>query len=161
NEVALVGADDYSIRRLQVGRRPTAIVQAAPRQPVLVLNTFDDSLSVVDPRRGLVVGTIALGHQPALASADRGELLFFDAHLSRDGWMSCPSCHTDGHTNGLLADTLGDGSHGTPKRTLTLRGTALTDPWAWNGGKKYLQDQIEQSLTDTMHVPSVSGEQIN
>ncbi|HEY7424574.1 MAG TPA: cytochrome c peroxidase, partial [Gemmataceae bacterium] len=162
NEVAVVGgADDHSIRRLLVGRRPTAIVRGAPGQPALVLNTFDDSLSVIDPRRGFVVGTIALGRQPALAAADRGELLFFDAHLSRDGWMSCHSCHTDGHTNGLLADTLGDGSHGTPKRTLTLRGTALTDPWAWNGGMKYLQDQIEQSLTDTMHAPSVSGEQIN
>jgi DNA-binding beta-propeller fold protein YncE/cytochrome c peroxidase len=161
NEVALVGADDHSIRRLQVGRRPTAIVRAAPGQPALVLNTFDDSLSVVDPRRGFVLGTISLGRQPALAAADRGERLFFDAQLSRDGWMSCHSCHTDGHTNGLLADTLGDGSHGTPKRTLTLRGTALTDPWAWNGGMKYLQDQIEQSLTDTMHAPSVSSEQIN
>jgi YVTN family beta-propeller protein len=161
NEIALAGTDGQSIRRLHVGRRPTAIVRAAPGQPVLVLNTFDDSLSVVDARRELVIDTISLGSQPALTPADLGELLFFDAHLSRAGWMSCHSCHTDGHTNGLLADTLGDGSHGTPKRTLTLRGTALSDPWAWNGGMKYLQDQIEQSLTDTMHTHSVSGEQIN
>jgi len=88
-------------------------------------------------------------------------MIFFDARLSRDGWFSCHSCHTDGHSNGLLADTLGDGTYGTPKRTLTLRGTALTDPWAWNGSMKYLQDQIEKSLTDTMHAPSFSGEQIN
>lgn len=161
NDVALVRADDDLIRRVLVGRRPTAIVPGAPGQPAVVLNTFDDSLSVVDPRRGLVLRTIALGRQPALSSADRGELLFFDAHLSRDGWFSCHSCHTDGHSNGLLADTLSDGSHGTPKRILTLRGTALTDPWAWNGSMKYLQDQIEKSLSDTMHAPSISGEQIN
>ncbi len=161
NEVALVGDDGGTIRRLAVGRRPTAVVTAASGQPAVVLNTFDDSLSVIDPRQGLVTGTIALGRQPALTAADRGELLFFDAHLSRDGWFSCHSCHTDGHTNGLLADTLGDGSYGTPKRTLTLRGTALTDPWAWNGGMKYLQDQVRQSLAETMHAPTVSGEQVN
>lgn len=161
NEVALVSADGEVVHRVLVGRRPTAVVAGAPGQPAVVLNTLDDSLSLVDPRDGFVRRTIDLGRQPALSSADRGELLFFDAHLSRDGWFSCHSCHTDGHTNGLLADTLGDGSHGTPKRTLTLRGTALTDPWAWNGSLKYLQDQIEKSLTDTMHAPSFSGEQIN
>jgi cytochrome c peroxidase/DNA-binding beta-propeller fold protein YncE len=161
NEVALAAADGDDARRVLVGRRPTTVLSAAAGQPVVVLNTFDDSLSIVDARRALVVGTIELGRQPALSPADRGERLFFDAHLSRDGWISCHSCHTDGHTNGLLADTLGDGTHGTPKRTLTLRGTALTDPWAWNGGMKYLQDQIEKSLTDTMHAPAVNGEQVN
>ena len=44
----------------------------------------------------------------------RGERLFHDARLSHDGWMSCHSCHVDGHTNGLVADTLGDGSYGAP-----------------------------------------------
>jgi DNA-binding beta-propeller fold protein YncE len=146
NEVALVRADGDLVRRVLIGRRPTAVVSGGPGQPIVVLNTFDDSLSVVDPRKGFVLRTIALGRQPALSPADRGELLFFDAHLSRDGWFSCHSCHTDGHSNGLLADTLGDGSHGTSKRTLTLRGTALTDPWAWDGSMKYLQDQIEKSL---------------
>jgi DNA-binding beta-propeller fold protein YncE len=161
NEVAFVDEEGDINRRVSVERRPTAIVPGKSGHPLAVLNTFDDSLSLVDVRQGLVVGTIHLGSQPALSSADRGELLFFDAHLSRDGWFSCHSCHTDGHTNGLLADTMGDNSFGTPKRTLTLRGTALTDPWAWNGGMKYLQDQIEKSLQDTMHAPTVSGEQIN
>ncbi len=128
NEMALVRADGEVVHRALVGRRPTAVVAGAPGQPAVVLNTFDDSLSLVDPREGFVRGTIDLGRQPALSYADRGELLFFDARLSRDSWFSCHSCHTDGHSNGLLADTLGDGSHGTPKRTPTLRGTALTDP---------------------------------
>jgi len=161
NDVALADVDGEYVRRLSVGRRPTAIIPAAAGQPFVVLNTFDDSLSVVDPQRGLVTATISLGRQPVLGPAERGELLFFDAHLSRDGWFSCHSCHTDGHTNGLLADTLGDGTYGTPKRTLSLRGTALSDPWAWDGGMKYLQDQIDKSLHDTMHAPTVSGEQVH
>ena len=161
NEVAFVNDEGDINRRVSVERRPTAMVRGAAGQPLVTLNTFDDSLSLIDVRQALVVGTIRLGSQPELTCADRGELLFFDAHLSRDGWFSCHSCHTDGHTNGLLSDTLGDNSYGTPKRTLTLRGTALTDPWGWNGSMKYLQDQIEKSLQDTMHAPTVSGEQIN
>ena len=140
-----------------VGRRPTALVPGLPGGQLAVVNTFDDSLSFLDPRRGAVTRTLSLGPKPALEPGDRGELLFHDARLARDGWLSCHSCHTDGHSNGLLADTLGDNTYGTPKRTLTLRGTALTDPWAWNGEVKYLHDQVRKSLEETMHAPRSAG----
>jgi DNA-binding beta-propeller fold protein YncE/cytochrome c peroxidase len=161
NEVALVRPDGQTARRVATGRRPTTVVAGAPGQPLVVVNTFDDSLSLLDPREGRITGKVFLGPQPKLDPKDRGELLFYDARLSRDGWLSCHSCHTDGHTNGLLADTLGDGTYGTPKRTLTLMNTALTDPWAWNGEVKYLHDQVRQSLTETMHAPSVAADQVN
>jgi DNA-binding beta-propeller fold protein YncE len=155
NEVALIGHNGATTRRIPVGKRPTVLL-TAPGRPLVAVNTNDDSLSLLDPDKGNVLRTVSLGPQPPLGPRERGELLFFDARLARDGWMSCHSCHSDGHTNGLLADTLGDGTYGTPKRTLTLRGTALTDPWGWNGGFKYLQDQIEKSLVDTMSAPSVA-----
>jgi DNA-binding beta-propeller fold protein YncE len=147
-------------RRVAVGRRPTVILPGRQGSAVVV-NTFDDSLSLLDVRKGSVTRTLSLGPQPPLESADRGEVLFHDARLGRDGWLSCHSCHSDGHTNGLLADTLGDNTFGTPKRTLTLLGTALTDPWAWNGEVKYLHDQVRKSLTETMHAAAVSTEQVN
>jgi cytochrome c peroxidase len=161
NEVALAGVDGKTARRIAVGRRPTAVLAGAHGQPVVVVNTFDDSLSLLDPRRGAVTGTVALGPRPELASRDRGEQLFYDARLSRDGWLSCHSCHTDGHTNGLLADTLGDNTFGTPKRTLTLLNTALTDPWGWNGGVQYLRDQVRRSLADSMHAPPVLPDRVD
>jgi cytochrome c peroxidase len=126
----------------------------------VAVNTFDDSLSLLDPQQGVVRRTVALGPHPKLTFQDRGELLFYDARLGRDGWLSCHSCHTDGHTNGRLADTLGDNTFGTPKRTLTLLNTRMTDPWGWNGGTKYLQDQVEKSLKETMHAPAVAAEQV-
>jgi DNA-binding beta-propeller fold protein YncE len=159
HEVALVRGDGTPARRIAVGRRPTAVV-AATADRLVVLNTFDDSLSFLDTRRGIVTDTVALGPKAKLDYRERGELLFHDARLSRDGWLSCHSCHTDGHTNGLLADTLGDGTFGTPKRTLTLLHTRMTDPWAWDGSMKYLHDQVEKSLTDTMHAPAVTQEHI-
>jgi DNA-binding beta-propeller fold protein YncE len=159
HEVALLDRDGKTTRRVAVGRRPTALVPG-PDGQLIVLNTFGDSLSLLAPRRGAVTRTIPLGPSPKLTFKDRGELLFFDARLSVDGWLSCHSCHTDGHTNGLLADTLGDGTYGTPKRTLTLLGTRLTDPWAWNGQMKYLHDQVEQSLTQTMHDPAFTPDHV-
>jgi cytochrome c peroxidase len=74
--------------------------------------------------------------------------------------MSCHSCHPDGHTTGRLADTSGDGSFGAPKRTLTLRGTRLTDRWAWNGQIKDLGEQVEKSLRTTLHAKNISAGQV-
>lgn len=158
-EVALLPADGGTVRRIPVGRRPTALT-AGPRGQIVAVNTLDDSLSVIDPRRAAVARTIALGVQPPLTDRDKGERHFYDARLSPDGWMSCNSCHPEGHTTGLLCDTLGDGSYGTPKRTLTLMGTRLTDPWGWTGQFRYLHDQTEQSLRQTMHTAAVTPDLI-
>jgi YVTN family beta-propeller protein len=154
DEVAFLRADGTPTKRLSVGRRPTGVVPFSGGRFV-VLNTFDDSLSVIDARDEAVSRTIPLGPEPRLSPRDRGELLFHDARLSYQGWMSCHSCHTDGHTNGLRADTLGDGTHGTPKRTPTLLNTRLTDPWAWDGSMKYLHEQVEKSLSQTMHAQTI------
>jgi DNA-binding beta-propeller fold protein YncE len=162
DEVALVRlANGRTVRRQRVGRRPTALRGGVEKRPLVVLNTFGDSLSVLDPRRGKVRRTISLGPGPRLTDKDRGELLFYDAHLARDGWLSCHSCHTDGHTNGLLADTHGDNTFGTPKRVLTLRNTAMTDPWGWNGQFKNLHDQVRASLTGTLCCPRVTWRRID
>jgi DNA-binding beta-propeller fold protein YncE len=160
DEVAFLPADGKKPRRVAVGRGPTALIHAPRGQTLVVLNTFDDSLSLLDTSRAVVLHTVPLGPRPKLDYAERGEVLFHDARLSRGATMSCQSCHTDGHTNGLLADTLTDGSYGTPKRTLTLMGTRLTDPWGWTGEVKYLHDQVRKSLAETMRTPALSDEQV-
>jgi YVTN family beta-propeller protein len=161
DQVALLRAEASNARRVTVGRRPTVLLSGESDRPLVVVNTLDDSLSLLDARGGTVTRTLSLGPQPEPGPGDRGEGVFYDARLALGGGLSCHSCHTDGHTNGLLADTLGDNTYGTPKRTLTLMGTALTDPWAWNGGMKYLHDQVRQSFADTMHSPSVTADQID
>ena len=89
---------------------------------------LDDTVSVVDIATGQHLATIAWGPRRELTAAERGESLFYSAKLSHDGWMSCHSCHTDGHTNNLSSDTLGDGSYGAPKRVPSLFGVAATGP---------------------------------
>ena len=125
-----------------------------------VADSLDDTISVVEIATGLRPATIALGPRPEPTAADRGERLFSSAKLSHDGWMSCHSCHTDGHTNSLLSDTLGDGSYGAPKRVPSLLGVAATGPWTWTGSIARLEDQIRKSITTTMHGAKPTDEQV-
>jgi cytochrome c peroxidase len=91
---------------------------------------------------------------------ERGRRLFFDARLSHDRWLSCHSCHTDASTGGLLADTLGDGTFGTPKRIPGLFGVGATAPWAWDGSVERLEDQVRKSIVSTMQGDPPTDEQV-
>ncbi len=149
-EIAIGKEDDFSLYRIHVGKRPTAVVADRDARFLYVANTFDDEISIVDIDERKVVADISLGQQPELSLVQRGERLFYNANLSHDSWMSCHSCHTDGHTNGLLNDNFSDASFGAPKRILSLLGRKDTEPFAWAGTSSTLKAQIHKSLTQTM-----------
>ena len=161
DEVAITASPDQGPRRIVVGRRPTAVTPSADGSLVYVADSLDDTISVVEIASGLRSTKILLGPRPELTSADRGERLFSSAKLSHDGWMSCHSCHTDGHTNNLVSDTLGDGSYGAPKQVPSLLGVAATGPWTWTGSVSRLEDQIKKSIVTTMHGPKPTDEQVS
>jgi YVTN family beta-propeller protein len=166
--VALAGVQQLAIGReqgdqwqyLNVGRRPTAVIASSDGSRIYVANTFSDSISVIDAKADKSVAEVSLGPRPVLSKTDRGEALFYDGKLSHDGWLSCHSCHSDGHTNRRLADTLGDGSYGTPKRVLSLLGVGETGPWAWNGSMARLESQVRQSIESTMQGPKPGVAQV-
>ena len=158
-EVAVSGQRDGAWERLSVGRRPTALVLAPDGRYAFVANTFSDSVSVIDLKARRVTAELQLAEKTEATAADRGEVLFHDARLSHDGWFSCHSCHTDGHTNGLLADTLGDGSYATPKHVPSLRGVKDTSPFGWTGSVKELQTQVRSSVETTMRGAKLTAAQ--
>ena len=167
--VALGGVGDVAIsrgdaayqwKRVAVGRRPLAVLTGSDDRRAYVANHFSDSVSIVELGDGKLVKEIPLGPTPELQSAERGERLFFDARLAHDGWLSCHSCHSDGHSNGLLNDNLGDGSFGAPKRVLSLLGVRDTAPYAWLGIMPDLESQVRKSILTTMHGPKPSGQQV-
>ncbi len=166
--VALSGADEVAIsagvgqgpRRVVVGRRPTALAASPDGESLYVADSLDDTISVVTTASGQRPATIGLGPRPEPTAADRGERLFYSAKVSHDGWMSCHSCHTDGHTNNLASDTLGDGSYGAAKRVPSLLGVAATGPWTWTGSMARLEDQVRKSITTTMHGPKPTDAQV-
>jgi YVTN family beta-propeller protein len=146
--------------RVKAGRRPTAVILGPDGRHAYVADTFGDAILVVDVAAKKLDGQIELGPQPELTASDRGERLFYDARLSHEGWFSCHSCHSDGHSTGLLNDNLTDRSFGTPKRILSLLGVGDTGPWAWNGSMTTLEHQIEKSIQSTMQGAKPSGEAV-
>jgi cytochrome c peroxidase len=161
NELAIGWPDKATWTRVAVGQRPTALAVDASRKRAYIANTFGDSISVVDLQVPKVTAEIRLGAPPKeLRPEERGEMLFYNAKLSLDGWFSCHGCHTDGHTNGRLNDNFTDGSFGTPKRVLSLLGVKDTEPWAWNGKMADLKTQVRHSVTSTMHGRNPTAEQV-
>lgn len=160
NEIALDRSLGFEWKRVPVGRRPTALALTPDESTLLVANTLDDSVSVIDIAAGKEVRRIALGAAPELAAVDRGERLFYDGTRSHDAWLSCQSCHTDGHTAGILIDNSTDGGFDyTRKRTLSLRGIAETEPYAWTGTVKSLKQQMQISTESTMRGEPLTDEQ--
>jgi YVTN family beta-propeller protein len=160
DEVGITASPDQGPRRVVVGRQPSALMPSPDGLWAYVANALDDTISVIEITTGLSAATISLGPRPELTAADRGERLFSSARLSHDGWMSCQSCHTDGHTNSLATDTLGDGSYGAAKRIPSLLGVAATAPWTWTGSVSRLEDQIRKSITTTMYGTKPTNEQV-
>lgn len=160
-DALLLSRDDAAgYQRIDVGRRPAALAASSDGQRIYVCNMLSDSLSVVDVSQRRAIAELSLGPQSDLTLAERGELLFYDGRLSLEGWMSCHSCHPDGHTNNQLIDNLSDGSYGDPKRSLTLLGAGDTRPWAWNGGMPDIERQLRLSITSTMQGRDPTDEQI-
>jgi len=117
---------------------------------VYIADTLDDTISVVDLAREERTAVWSLGPRRPLSLAERGEAAFYDGRLSMDGWMSCHSCHIDGHTNSQLNDNISDGGYETPKRVLSLLGKEGTAPFAWGGTSRSLETQVQRSIQKTM-----------
>ncbi|QDU10427.1 cytochrome c peroxidase [Gimesia aquarii] len=166
--VVLSGVDEIAIsndkhhfdfERVAVGRHPVAAI-STPDGRLFVANQFSDSISIVDMNGTKQIERVSLGPQRELSPDERGEMLFFDSHLSHDGWMSCHSCHTNGHSSGQLNDNLSDGSFGAPKRVLSLVGVGQTGPWAWDGKVQTLSQQVKNSIQKTMQGSAPSEKQV-
>jgi len=159
-EVAMgeFGSSGAKFDRLQTGSRPSHLVVDPKRNNVFIANGLEDLISVVDAQNRELLATISISPGLELSAEERGERLFFNARLSHQNWMSCHSCHSEGHTTGLLADTLGDGGYGAPKRIPSLFGLAGTEPFGWLGNKATLPDQIAQTMRFTMQQPDPLSE---
>jgi len=147
------------LTRIPVGDQPGQMLLHNDQRRLYVLNRLSDSVSVIDTCSRKVVQQISLGPDRPRSPAEEGERLFHDARLSYNGWLSCDTCHPGGYTTGGLADTLGDDTYGTPKRILSLLGTADNNPWAWSGSQRVLHDQIHKSVRSSMQGDALTPDQ--
>ncbi|WP_165073011.1 cytochrome c peroxidase [Paludisphaera rhizosphaerae] len=162
-EVASSLALGEPYERIRVGRGPSALAIDAEAKTAYTADEFDDAITVVDLVAGRFAARIPLsadGPRKPASLVEEGAALFRDARLSEDGWMSCQTCHTDGHTAGVMVDTKGDDTYGAPKRTPSLLGVAETSPFGWLGKVRRLDEQIHKSLETTMHAHDPSPRQV-
>ena len=144
------GDEYYGRKRTPPQRRPMDIKFSLDGRKAYTADMFADSVTIIDIAEDKL-HQVYLGRQPKeLTEVERGEMLFYNARLSHDGWMSCHSCHPDGHTNGQLNDNQSDGHFGSSKRVLSLLGVRDMAPFAWSGGIENLKDQTRISLVKTM-----------
>ena len=137
-------------RRMATGRRPVQMLSTTNKR-IVVLNEQDGNLSLFrwDTPSQATISVTGYEYRPSA-----GEVAFYDASLSHDKWMTCNSCHVDGHTPALLVDTMGDGSFGTPKRIPSLTALKGTEPFGWIGNQDHLESQILATLNATMQAKS-------
>ncbi len=91
---------------------------------------------------------IPLGTAPDLGKdrVRRGEMLWNDATVSFQQWVSCASCHPDGRSDGLNWDLLNDGI-GTPKQSKNLVYCHLTPPAMVTGVRPDMQACNRKGIT--------------
>ncbi len=91
------------------------------------------------------IGTIALGPSPQLTPERRGELLFHDATICYQKWVSCASCHPDGRGDALNWDLMND-SVGNPKNTKSMLLSHGTPPAMAEGVRATAQVAVRSGL---------------
>ena len=146
-------ADKSRFRRVPLGGRPLGVVFSPDGKSVVVANYLSNALQVVDFEAATLTATIPLGGPDETSPARHGAEIFYDAKYSFNQWYSCHSCHTDGHTNGGLFDTLGDDRYEALKKVPSLRGVTGTAPWTWHGSQEDLRASVIKSFDTTMRGP--------
>lgn len=159
-EIAIGPIAAAAPRRSALGQRPTAVAVSPDGKTAYTVDPFADTLTAVTVADRTVRFTAKLGEPSASTPAARGERLFYNARLSNEGWMSCHTCHPDGHTSGLRADTPADDGFGAPKRIPTLLGTRDAAPWNWSGKSDDLSGLIGRTVAGTMHGRELSDDRI-
>lgn len=80
-----------------------------------------------------------------------GKMLFFDKRLSKDGKMSCETCHLPekGWTDAKPISTRADGKPNT-RHTPTMYNVGFQDSWYWDGRAATLEAQIKAAWNGQM-----------
>ena len=148
----LDAADGSLVASFETGLAPQGLVVDADGR-LFVQNYLSRDVAVYDVSalsRGEPVQQIALipttDHEPLSPDVLLGKRVFYnaaDSRMSRDGYVSCASCHLEGGSDGRTWDFSGRGAHGGGLRnTITMHGRAglLHGPIHWRADMDEIQD---------------------
>ncbi|MCB9853087.1 MAG: beta-propeller fold lactonase family protein [Phycisphaerales bacterium] len=131
----------FIVKHIPVGRNPRGVEFSPDGRWAYVVNSLDDSVSVIETERFSVVRTISLGGPDEETEVRRGERIFHSARQTYGQQFSCHSCHPDGHVDGLTFDIEADGIGMSPVDNRSLRGIMDTAPFKWEGTNPSLNRQ--------------------
>lgn len=138
-------ATEFVIAHLEVGHCPRGLALDPRRQRLLVANSLEDTISVVDIPSLRILKTIDLGGPKTISRERLGERIFHSAKHTFQRQFSCASCHPDGHVEGLTYD-IEDDIGVNPVDNRTLRGILDTSPFKWEGSNPTLSRQCGTRL---------------
>ncbi len=154
-------ADTKRFRRVALGGRPLGVTFLPSGKEIAVANYLSNAIQIIDVVGARVTKTIPLGGPAEPSLSRKGEAIFNDGNRCFNQWYSCNTCHVEGHTNGSNFDTFNDGSYGTPKKTLSLRGVTRTGPWTWHGWQTDLRKLVHDSMAKTMQGPEPADAELD
>jgi YVTN family beta-propeller protein len=136
--------DDYEeIRRvgraaaIRVGQNPRAVRVSPDGTKVYIYNTLDFAVGVYDAQTMRPLASVKVCGTPKTPEWVRGKVLFNTANypMSARRWVSCSSCHPDGHHDARVWQN----PEGL-RKTTALFGVAHTHPLHWSGDRDEVQD---------------------
>ena len=144
-------AKDYSV--LVLIRKRIAVKGKGPRGLAVVgtkaytTEYFSGSLGIVDfdPAVRAKSKSVSLGSEPAMTDARKGELIYHDATLSFQNWLSCSSCHPGARNDGFNWDELNDG-FGNAKQTKSHLYSHFTPPTTITGCRPHAEASVRAGL---------------
>ena len=158
-KIGVLDRESRVIDRIAVGFGPAGLALDAIRQRLYVLNHLDATVSVVDLNARQAIATMPLRHDPTPMVVKEGRPFLYDAALtSRNGDLSCATCHVFGDLDGLAWDLSNPSDPAVdypvrlknvglleprqalhplkgPMITQSLRGLAGTAPFHWRGDR--------------------------
>ncbi len=129
----LSASGSYVIARIPVGHNPRGLALSNDGRRLLVANRLDDTLSVIDTKTLSVTKIIALMGPKTVSAVRRGEQLFYSAHYSFQGQISCSSCHIDSTYDGLQWNLEPNGFGRDIVDNKMLEDIKDIAPYKWNG----------------------------
>lgn len=144
-------AKDYSTlvlirkRIAMKGKGPRGLAVAGTK--AYAAEYFSGSLGVVDidPAVRPKPVSLSLGNEPVMTDARRGELIYHDATLSFQNWLSCSSCHPGARSDGFNWDQMNDG-FGNAKQTKSHLYSHVTAPTTITGIRPDAETSVRAGL---------------
>ncbi len=138
--VVNAASNDVSVIDMGTGMRaahilvednPRGVIASPDGTRIYINNTLAGTVSVIDTSLDTIIDTIQVTEIPLPPLLLEGKRLFHASRspdLSKDGWMSCNTCHWEGEQDGRVW-TFGFSG---PRNTTSLLGMINTYPLRWS-----------------------------